>query len=63
MNTRTLYGMKNPRVLHHEIERRVTNYRIAGPAFTVEVPDGVSGIVTEATAACKEGDVLVIAGN
>lgn len=55
-------GMDNPKVLPYEIMRKVTNHKIVGPAFTVEVPDGVSGIIPEAIAACKKGDVLVIAG-
>ena len=48
--------------MDYHIKRRVSDKNIVGPAFTVDPPKGVSGIVPDAILAMNPGDVLVIAG-
>lgn len=54
-------GMTEFRVLDPAIHRMVTKKKIVGPAFPVEIPAGVSGILPDALLAIKPGQVLVVA--
>lgn len=54
-------GMSEFRVLDPTIKRRVTNCKIVGPAFPVEIPAGISGIIPNALMELQPGQVLVIA--
>ena len=56
-------GMEEPRVLDPAIRRMVTEQKIVGPAFPVEVPEGASGIIPDALLEIQPGQVLVIAGH
>lgn len=53
-------GMTDFRVLDADIRRMVTDKKIVGPAFPVEVPEGVSGIIPDALLEAKPGQVMVI---
>lgn len=53
-------GMTQFRVLDPAIHRMVTNRKIVGTAFPVEVPAGMSGIIPDALLAIQPGQVLVI---
>ena len=48
--------------MDYRIKPQVGETKIAGPAVTVEVPDGDGGIVADGILKLREGDVLVIAG-
>ena len=50
-------------VMDYTIKPFVSSGRIAGPAYTVNVPENISGIVPDAFADIRPGEVLVIAGN
>lgn len=50
------------RTMDYDIKPRVTEQKIVGPAFTVDVPVGEGSIVTNALEQVKEGEVIVIAG-
>lgn len=54
-------GMTEFRVLDPAIKRMVTAQKIVGPAFPVEIPAGVSGIIPDALMEIKPGQVMVIA--
>jgi len=54
-------GMTQFRVLDPAIHRMVTKKKIVGPAFPVEIPAGVSGILPDALMEIQPGQVLVIA--
>lgn len=53
-------GMTEFRVLDPAIHRMVTNKKIVGPAFPVEIPAGVSGIIPDALMEIRPGQVMVI---
>lgn len=55
-------GMIEFRVLDPAIHRMVTQKKIVGPAFPVEIPAGCSGIIPDALLEIQPGQVLVIAG-
>ena len=55
-------GAGDYRTMDHRITRQVTDKKIAGTAFTVKTPYGVSGIVPDAIIEANPGDVIVIAG-
>lgn len=55
-------GMSEPFVMDYQIKPMVTDRKIVGPAFTVKVPVGVSGIIPDALEKVVAGQVLVIAG-
>lgn len=55
-------GAEAYQTMDYPIKRRVSDKKIVGPAFTVDPPKGVSGIVPDAILQAKPGDVLVIAG-
>lgn len=48
--------------MDYHIKRRVSNKKIVGPAFTVNPPKGVSGIIPDAILAMNPGEVMVVAG-
>ena len=48
--------------MDYHIKRRVSDKKIVGPAFTVEPPKGVSGIIPDAILAMNPGEVMVVAG-
>lgn len=54
-------GMKEFRVLDPAIRRMTTGKRIVGPAFPVEIPAGVSGILPDAVMEIQPGQVMVVA--
>lgn len=54
-------GMTEFRVLDPAIRRMATKKKIAGAAFPVEIPAGVSGIIPDALMEIEPGQVLVIA--
>lgn len=54
-------GMTEFRVLDPAIRRMATKKKIAGAAFPVEIPAGVSGIIPDALMEIGPGQVLVIA--
>ncbi len=54
-------GAGEYRTMDYHIRRMVTEKRIIGRAYTVEVPEGISGIVPDAILEAKPGDILVIA--
>lgn len=56
-------GIENLRVLDYRIQRIVTERKIVGIAFPVEVPEGVCGIVPEAVRQAEPEHVLVITGH
>ncbi len=53
-------GMTEFRVLDPAIHRMVTNKKIVGTAFPVEIPAGISGIIPDALLEIKPGQVLVV---
>lgn len=53
-------GMTEVRVLDPAIHRMVTKKKIAGPAFPIEIPAGVSGIIPDALPHVQPGQVIVI---
>lgn len=53
-------GMTEYRVLDPAIHRMVTNKKIVGTAFPVEIPAGISGIIPDALLEIKPGQVLVV---
>lgn len=53
-------GMTEYRVLDPAIHRMVTEKKIVGPAFPVEIPAGVSGLLPDALSQIQSGQVLVI---
>lgn len=55
-------GAGEYRTMDREIRRMVSNKKIAGPAFTVSVPAGISGLIPDAILAAEAGDILVIEG-
>lgn len=48
--------------MDYHIKRRVSDKKIVGPAFTVDPPKGVSGIIPDAILAMNPGEVMVVAG-
>lgn len=48
--------------MDYHIKRRVSEKKIVGPAFTVDPPKGVSGIIPDAILAMNPGEVMVVAG-
>lgn len=48
--------------MDYHIKRRVSDKKIVGPAFTVNPPKGVSGIIPDAILAMNPGEVMVVAG-
>lgn len=48
--------------MDYHIKRRVSDKKIVGPAFTVNPPKGVSGIIPNAILAMNPGEVMVVAG-
>lgn len=48
--------------MDYTLKRMVSNKKIIGPAKTVTVPMGDSGMVSEAIRTVKEGEVIVVAG-
>ena len=48
--------------MDYRIKRRVSDKKIVGPAFTVNPPKGVSGIIPDAILAMNPGEVMVVAG-
>ena len=54
-------GAGEYRTMDYHIRRMVTEKRIIGRAYTVEVPEGIRGIVPDAILEAKPGDILVIA--
>lgn len=48
--------------MDYHIKRRVSDKKIVGPAFTVNPPKGVSGIIPDAILAMNSGEVMVVAG-
>ena len=55
-------GMEEPRVMDYQVKPLAAGRKIVGPAYTVDAPYGVSGIIPDALLEVKEGDVMVIAG-
>lgn len=53
-------GMIEYRVLDPSIHRMVTEKKIVGPAFPIEIPAGVSGIIPDALPHVQPGQVIVI---
>lgn len=53
-------GMLEKHVMEYTISERVTTKKIVGPAYTVESPAGVGGLVPDAILAAEEGQVLVV---
>ncbi len=53
-------GLTEYRVLDPAIHRMVTNKKIVGTAFPVEIPAGISGIIPDALLEIKPGQVLVV---
>lgn len=49
------------RAMASRIQRQITDKKIVGTAFPVQVPYGSSGIVPDAILAARKGDILVIA--
>ncbi len=54
-------GPDGYRTMAFRIQRQITDEKIVGTAFTVQVPYGGGGIVPDAILAANKGDVLVIA--
>lgn len=48
--------------MDYHIKLRVSDKKIVGPAFTVNPPKGVSGIIPDAILAMNPGEVMVVAG-
>lgn len=48
--------------MDYHIKRRVSDKKIVGPAFTVNPPKGVSGIIPDAILAMNPGEVMVVVG-
>lgn len=48
--------------MDYHIKRRVSDKKIVGPAFTVNPPKGVSGIIPDAILDMNPGEVMVVAG-
>ena len=48
--------------MDYHIKRWVSDKKIVGPAFTVNPPKGVSGIIPDAILAMNPGEVMVVAG-
>ena len=55
-------GAVNYHTMDYHIQRRVTGRKIVGPAFTINPPKGISGIIPDAILQAEAGDVLVVAG-
>ena len=55
-------GMGAFRAMDYHIKPRAGREKIAGTAFTVDVPNGEGGIIADAILQLSEGDVLVVAG-
>ena len=55
-------GMGVYRSMDYHIKPRAGREKIAGTAFTVDVPCGEGGIIADAILQLKEGDVMVISG-
>ena len=55
-------GMEEPRVMDYQVKPLAAGRKIVGPAYTVNAPYGVSGIIPDALLEVQEGDVMVIAG-
>ncbi len=51
-------GMEEPQVLDPAIRQMVTERKMVGPAFPVEVPAGASGIIPDALLEIQPGQVL-----
>lgn len=56
-------GMRVPKAMDWRVKPMVTEEKVIGPAFTVDPPVGVSGIIPDAILQAQPGDVLVIAGH
>ena len=54
-------GMTEFRVLDPAIHRMTTDKKIVGPAFPVEIPAGVSGILPDAVMQAQPGQVMIVA--
>ncbi len=48
--------------MDYHIKRQVSDKKIVGPAFTVNPPKGVSGIIPDAILAMNPGEVMVVSG-
>ena len=48
--------------MDYTLKEMVTDYKVVGPAKTVTVPIGDSGVVSEAIRTVKEGEIIVVAG-
>lgn len=55
-------GVVDYHTMDYHIRRQVTTKKIVGPAFTINPPKGISGIIPDAILEAEEGDVLVVAG-
>ena len=55
-------GAGDYHTMDYHIKRRVSEKKIVGPAFTVDPPKGVSGIIPDAILAMQPGEVMVVAG-
>lgn len=55
-------GAGEYRTMDYHITEQITDRKIAGRAYTVKPPKGVSGIVPDAILAMEAGQILVIAG-
>ena len=55
-------GSRIPYAMDYEIKPWLGRTKIAGPAVTVDVPAGESGLVAEAIKIAEPGAVLVVAG-
>ena len=51
-------GAVNYHTMDYHIQRRVTGKKIVGPAFTVNPPKGISGIVPDAILQAEAGEVF-----
>lgn len=55
-------GAVNYHTMDYHIRRQVSDKKIVGPAFTINPPKGISGIIPDAILEAESGDVLVVAG-
>lgn len=55
-------GAVDYHTMDYHIRRQVSDKNIVGPAFTINPPKGISGIIPDAILQAEEGDVLVVAG-
>lgn len=55
-------GCEEYHTMDYHIQRQISDKKIVGPAYTVDVTKGVSGLVADALLAAEQGYVLVVAG-